>query len=658
MRRASSVLVAILFAACGGDGPSQPQVSSVAVTPASSTLSAVGATVQLSAQARDAAGASVTGQSATWASDATTVATVSTTGLVTAVAPGTAAITATVAGVAGSAVITVNQPAQACEAPATVSLSAGQSQAFDSNDCFILPAGANGDRYRVVVTRPDSAGASSVADVTLHVTGIGVTAAPVGSAAPSSPQTGPTLRLDRGLMEAVAVSRTTEAFHRELRAREAGLFAEAAAGTARLAPATRAAGPLMASAASAERITIDTSTPNSCTAGTGPKATAFLVFENDDVAIYQDSVQRANAPISIGHAQQMGTYYSAYAKDMINAYFGQISDIDGNGKIVVFASPTVGSGIAAFVWSGDFFTTESCPASNEMELIFFNASVISAMGGESPNYQALETLAHEAKHVVSLRRRIDASQAAGAGRFHATWIEEGTAEIAGGMSSRIAWAATGGPPVGAKVTRSDLGANGVNVTPENYGILLRLVRSLWYLDSQPNGLVVTPSGADTNHSLYGSGWHFHRWLGDAYGNAALPQADSSLFRALTDSTAGQGTNGLRQQTGKAFRELFREYATAVALHGTGAPEGPLNFTSYDFISATNVLADQPEGEYPWPVTTSGLGPSKTFRTADYTGKLGPTGIRVHDLVSNGTGTGAQIHLDMDVPGEMLVVRIR
>lgn len=661
MRRTLTLFAAAAFvSSCGGDGPSEPQVVSVAVSPSTTTLSAIGATVQLSAVPRDAAGAQVPGASVTWTSGRQTVASVSASGLVTAVGPGQATITASAAGVSGTATVTVTQPA-GCTTPSTVNLAAGGLQVFASNDCFILPSGANGDRYRVVVVRPDSAGAASVSDVTLRVTGVGVSLAPTTVPSPTPTRAGLDARTTASLLAAARTARTTEAFHHDLREREAGLVAEAAAGLIQVAR-SRPGGPLRAAAASPQRITLDTSTPSSCTAGGGTRATAFLVFENDDVAIYQDSVQRANSPTSTGHAQQLATYFSAYGKDAVEDYFGEISDIDENGKLVVFVSPVVGSGVAAFVWSGDFFTTQSCPASNEMELIFFNNDVIGAMSNESPNYQALETLAHEAKHVVSLYRRISASQAAGAGRFHPTWIEEGTAEIAGEMSSRVAWAATGGPPVGARVTRSDLAGSGGsisgNLSPQNYGVLLRMVRTIWYLDSQPNGLVVTPSGADSNHSLYGSGWHFFRWLGDAYGNAATPRADASLFRALTDSLAGQGTNGLRQRTGKTFRELFREYVTAINLHSTGAPEGDLEFTSYDFVTATNVLASQPDGEYPWPVTTSSVSISKTFQSATYEGRLGPTGMRIHDLVSNGSGTGAQIQVDMNQTGEVLVIRIR
>ncbi|MEQ9399380.1 MAG: Ig-like domain-containing protein [Longimicrobiales bacterium] len=655
--------VSLAFAsACGSDGPSTPEVTSVQVVPSTAVLEAVGATVQLAAQAKDASGATVPGVTATWSSNAPTVATVSASGLVTAVAPGTAGVTATIQGVASSAVVTVNQPSATCDDPTTVTLARGEATFFDADECFLLPSGAAGDRYRVVVTRPDSAGASSVVDATLLVTAIGVTQAPVPAAVtPSLPRASSgTAAITRDLLRAVEVSRATAEFHADLRAGDERLVQELLAGRAVLAP-NRGDRPLRAAgAASPEKITIDTSTPNTCDAGPGPRVTALLVHENDDIAIYQDSVQRAASPVSIGNARRMANYYTAHAKGMIRSYFGELSDIDENGKLVVFVSPVANGNVAAFVWSGDFFTTESCPASNEMELIFFNSSVIAAMDNEQPNYQALETLAHEVKHVSSLYRRIQASLSAGDRRFHPPWIEEGTAEIAGEMSSRIGWAATGGPAVGAKITRTDLdgGSGGIDVTPENYGILLRMARTIWFLSSQPNGIVVSPSGAQQNHSIYGTGWNFHRWLGDTYGNAATAQADSSLFRALNDSTAPQGRLGLQQATNKTFKELFRDFVVAVSLHGTGAPEGPFPFATYDFITATNILAEQPDGEYPWPVTTTTGGPSRTFATASYTGRIGPTGLRIHDLVSNGTGTGARIQVTLDPPGEVVVVRLR
>ncbi len=81
--------------------------ASVGVMPATSQLSAAGATTQLSAQATDANGRPITGKTFTWSSDATGVATVSATGLVTGVANGAAHVMASADGKNGSATVTV-----------------------------------------------------------------------------------------------------------------------------------------------------------------------------------------------------------------------------------------------------------------------------------------------------------------------------------------------------------------------------------------------------------------------------------------------------------------------------------------------------------------------------------------------------------------------
>ena len=79
------------------------------MSPATAELTALGATVQLSAEVRDQNGQVMAGATVTWASSAAAVATVSASGLVTAVANGSATITATAGSVSGSATVTVAQ---------------------------------------------------------------------------------------------------------------------------------------------------------------------------------------------------------------------------------------------------------------------------------------------------------------------------------------------------------------------------------------------------------------------------------------------------------------------------------------------------------------------------------------------------------------------
>ena len=89
----------------------------------------MGSTVQLTATAKDTNGGTVSGTTFTWSSDDTNVATVDNSGLVSAVATGTATITATAGSISGTASITVTQPVAAVSvSPATASITEGGTQ--------------------------------------------------------------------------------------------------------------------------------------------------------------------------------------------------------------------------------------------------------------------------------------------------------------------------------------------------------------------------------------------------------------------------------------------------------------------------------------------------------------------------------------------------
>ena len=103
-------------------------VAGVDVTPVTSNL-VVGQTSRLSARLRDASGATITGRMISWSSNRSNVATVSSDGLVSAVAAGTATITATSEGRSGSATVNVaTRPASAViVSPGQVTIFAGQT---------------------------------------------------------------------------------------------------------------------------------------------------------------------------------------------------------------------------------------------------------------------------------------------------------------------------------------------------------------------------------------------------------------------------------------------------------------------------------------------------------------------------------------------------
>jgi uncharacterized protein YjdB len=89
----------------------QQVAAAVVVSTSSATLSAIGDTVRLSAAVKDAGGADFPGAPVTWSSSDPGVATVSGTGLVTAVADGTTTLTATSGAATGTASVKVERAA-------------------------------------------------------------------------------------------------------------------------------------------------------------------------------------------------------------------------------------------------------------------------------------------------------------------------------------------------------------------------------------------------------------------------------------------------------------------------------------------------------------------------------------------------------------------
>ena len=109
-----TVLLAIL-ASCG-DSPAEPEpeaepeplvATTIALSSTTLSFSSLGETHQLTAIVGDQNGATMNGASVTWVSSSSTVASVSSTGLVTAVAGGLATITATAGAVLENAEVTV-----------------------------------------------------------------------------------------------------------------------------------------------------------------------------------------------------------------------------------------------------------------------------------------------------------------------------------------------------------------------------------------------------------------------------------------------------------------------------------------------------------------------------------------------------------------------
>ena len=144
---------------------SPPARPTVTVSPSTHELTALGATVQLSAEVRDQNARVMAGATVTWTSSANSVATVDASGLVTAAGNGTATITASAGPASGSAVVTVTQSVASVEvSPSVDELTAlGQTvqltaEAFDENGHAVAGAEFSWESSDAAVATVDASG--------------------------------------------------------------------------------------------------------------------------------------------------------------------------------------------------------------------------------------------------------------------------------------------------------------------------------------------------------------------------------------------------------------------------------------------------------------------------------------------------------------------
>lgn len=390
-----------------------------------------------------------------------------------------------------------------------------------------------------------------------------------------------------------------------------------------------------------------------------------VIAQNEHFSVHQPVDGGTSVPVD--SAQAIIDFYADHGAEVIDDYFGGVSDVNGDGRIALLVDPTL-PGVQAYVWSADMtYSATQCSASNQMELVHMSPDSFRFANGR---YWAFSALVHEVKHVSSLYKRAVNYRrrgSTGPDPFHPVWIEEGTAEIAKEMSSRLAWERAGGPAAGDRVTGEML-RDGLREAPrESYGVRNLMDRTVDAMHLDPNAVTFE---IQLPRSVYGSGWHFHRLLRDwiaGSGGQIDHGADAALVTALNDSLTTAAIPGLEAVTGVPMAELLLNHGIAMTVAGSEAwltDDRTPRFFSYDFPTATEIFINpDPPGRYPWPVTLTGdddlssvaaavLGEVRSFR-----GRLADSGVRAHDFVAMGDGAGAIFHADVGADVAVIVARI-
>jgi hypothetical protein len=613
-RLSSALLLALAASACdGGGGSTQPTqtVARVFVTPGDASLN-VGDTTRLSAQARDQENVVMAATTFTWTSLDPTVASVSTTGLVTALMGGTARVVAAApTGPADTAVITVQAPAASCTTPgAAPELAVGGSLVLRGSAAsqICLSGSSAGAEYVIV---PFHATRSQAATQNVRVVGTGTRAV----AGPPAPSTAPSFSLAGGPS---APGRNDGGFH--LRLNEAARNRLTA-----LVPGARAArragGPRLATQQQAPTVgsLIQVNVTTKADASGDPCSltdyrTGRIAAVSSRAVILADTANPAGGFTQQDYDHIAATFDTLVYPVNVQA-FGAPHDMDGNGRVIIFYTRAVNELTPAnsnFVVGGYFYGRDlfprtavqgfpACPGSNASELFYMLAPDPSGVvngNARSTSYVRNSTVGvvgHEFQHLISASRRLYIVPDVGGTEWSEdAWLNEGLSHIAEellfyhrsqtGPRRNLGGSLLNQPTLAAAFNEFQ------RANHERFGLYLQ--------NPDQDSPYDRANGEEDDLATRGGAWGFLRWVADQRAGD-----DLALWNALVNNNV-TGLVNLEEVLQTEAIDLFRQFAVA-NYTDDAVPGTPFNHPSWDYRS----LYARLNGNYPLKVTSLASSPS-------------------------------------------------
>jgi hypothetical protein len=547
-------------------------------------------------------GDDVSGKTVAWSSSATNIATVDQSGVVTAVAPGVATITAAADKAKGTFPLTVD--VDRCANP--LSLNVGQVTVLSGPvavSCITLAASTTASQLLFI-----TANASSTTDEKRSFA-VSLTSGTSAAVSPAEALFGNRLSAElRQLTEALAERDQLETHIRQAEGRIVRAIPPRPTESIAEGNAQRPKASVLALAV-AIGDTINYRVPNVqvsdlCNNYFPVRGVVKAVGKKAQIAL------DVNAPTAFTTSDF--TAIAAEFDDLIfktdTSWFGAPTDINKDGRITILYTPEVnkftrrGSStyIGGFFWGGDLFTKEDyaratpplqCPQTNEQEVFYLlTADPTGAFG--DPRSTALVrqatrgTIAHEFQHMINQGIRQFNQNAE---PFEVDWLNEGLshfAEEAVGRASR-------GFGDFQSLTSADVRGNA-----EDFAAYFQqnLGRFASYL-ARPDTTSPTSASAATELPSRGAAWALLRYTADQFspGNAR------QFFRRLVAGPSNSVTN-LVQRAGAPFDQIISGWLIANYTDNLGITglDSRYSYTSWNMRDA---IAGG--GVYPLRVNTPG-----------------------------------------------------
>jgi hypothetical protein len=604
MKRNAVVVAATLWAtivACGKDPvePGPTDVVAIIVTAPSPSLQ-VGESMQATARLLNPDGDEVTAKSASWSSSNASVATVSQTGLITAVAPGAATITASADNAQATWPLTVD--VDRCENP--LILEVGQVSVLSGPaavSCITIGTVAPASQYLFV-----AANASGTPDERQTFT---VSLQP-GTAASATPSVA--FSLSPEMHRFAASLQVRDEVESRIRAAEASIVRHMPRGQiGRAATAPSGVNAAVLAAAVDVGDTITYRVPNVlvpdrlCQDYFTVRAAVKAVGRNVQIAL------DVNAPVN-GFSNADFTAIAAEFDDLIyrtdTLWFGSPTDINRDNRVTILYTPEVNkftpkgssSYIGGFFWGGDLFTPAdyqaaglTCPQTNAQEIFYLLAADPTGAFSDPRSTGLVRqstrgTIAHELQHMISQGIRQFNQNA---DPFEVDWLAEGLSHFAEEVVGR----ASRGFGESQHLSFNDVRAN-----TEDYAAFFQqnLARFAAYL-AHPDTSSPISSRADSDLAPRGAAWAIVRYAADQFspGNAR------QFTRRLVAGPRKSVTN-FAEKAGVPFDLiisgwLIANFADNLAISGL---DQRYSYTSWNMRDA---VAGAIGGTYPLRIETPG-----------------------------------------------------
>ena len=583
-------LLILVLAAAGAcrDSPVDPSRQAMTLeirhrsTPFEEETLAPGATLQLGAVLVSSTGTDQDATGLAWRSTETGVATVDGGGLVTAVAAGTTRVIVSAGERADTGVVNVAHPVAgsvACAAGDRVlSLAVGEAATMVGEEAtqFCLPGeGAQGSDYLVVPFN-----ASSTAGARLD-TRVEASPRPATSVAPQPQALSAQLAPRRaGTRDPIPDQR----FHDLHMARSRAEF-EPALRLAVSAPrVARQSAPTVGTLMELNASTL---------AGTGCEnpnwRTGRVMVVSQRAIIVADTLNPAGG-FTTADYQAIADVFDDLIWDVNVANFGEPTDIDENGRVIIFYTRAVNeltaanaaSYVGGFFYNRDLFPrrgTTACAGSNEAEMFYMlvpdpqgvvNGNV---RGRNFVLERTYSVLAHEFQHLINDSRRLYVNSAP---VWEDNWLNEGLSHIAEELTF---YEASGFEPRQNLGTTPVAGANSPVFLRYNLDNVERYIRFL--REPEQHSVMGTVDELATR----GASWAFLRYAADRDAGD-----DRALWTRLANSTT-RGIDNLEGVLGVDAREWMHDWQVSVFTDDAGPPvSAEYTQPSWNFRLLTQILS--------------------------------------------------------------------